>query len=678
MSDLNPKQQEAIRHVEGPMLILAGAGSGKTRVVTYRIAHLLEMGILPSDIVAVTFTNKAAEEMRTRVRLLKGAHVLTSTFHSLGARILRESITHLGYQPNFTIYDEEDSEKLLKTVLEQLNLGDEKGLLRQARHDISSAKNDLISPDDAKSYPDIYRLYQKKLHECQALDFDDLLYLTVQLFQQHPEVLREYQNRWLFLLIDEYQDTNFAQYTLAKLLSAQHRNLFAVGDPDQSIYSWRGARYENILNFESDFPGAKVITLDQNYRSTNTILQAANALIEQNSRKFEKQLWSDLGEGEKIGTYVAPTERMEADFVAKQILNHTVPFDDTAIFYRTNAQSRTFEDALLSRKIPYVVIGGLSFYQRREVKDLLAFLKVIASNTDQISLLRTINLPRRGLGATTLEKISTDASNRAMPIFTYLEEPTIKLSTKQSQGISEYVSMIRRLRDLQPRVPLHELISETVAQSRYLAHLQEDPESFQERKENIDELIGKAAEWEQEQPTPSLSLFLEELSLNSRAEENTSLPSVKLMTLHNAKGLEFSLVFLVGLVEDLYPHINSKNSPESLEEERRLCYVGMTRAKRYLYLTASQSRYNWGAEQYTLPSRFLKEVPKEYLRNLSPQAALPQMDLSAGDAVFHQEFGNGVIQRVYQGTFGLMYDVYFTETETKRTLAAKYAKLQLL
>lgn len=689
MSELNPRQLEAVQHIEGPMLVLAGAGSGKTRVVTYRIAHLLEVGVLPSDILALTFTNKAANEMRTRIKMLKNAHVLTCTFHSLGARILRESIHHLGYTRDFTIYDADDSEKLLKSCLEQLHMADEKGLLKEVRHLISSAKNDLIGPESAPAYADIYELYQKKLRECQALDFDDLLYLTVKLLKDHEKVREEYQNRWLFLLIDEYQDTNSAQYNIARLLSNKHQNLFAVGDPDQSIYSWRGARYQNILNFESDFPGAKVIALEQNYRSTDTILQAANGLIQHNSNRYEKELWSQIKEGSKIGVFVSQTERQEADFVGKQILKHSldqqIPLDEIAIFYRTNAQSRIYEDILLSRKISYVVVGGLSFYQRREIKDILALLKVVISNTDMISLLRTINLPKRGLGSTTLEKIAMGASEKGIPIFSYceqlLDQPDIRLSAKQTQGLKDYVQLIHHLREKKARMPLHELISEAISESRYLTHLQEDPESFQERKENIDELIGKAAEWEREQSDASLPRFLEELSLNTHTEENHYIPSVKLMTLHNSKGLEFSVVFLVGLVEDLLPHVNSKGNEESLEEERRLCYVGMTRAKRNLYLTASLYRFTWGGEQRVEPSRFLKEVPSEYLQNYSQPVFRESSEsdysgFTQGDRVYHQEFGEGIVQKSYQGSFGLTYEVYFPDRETTRTLAAKYAKLQ--
>ncbi len=694
MSELNPQQEIAAQHVEGPLLVLAGAGSGKTRVVTYRIARLLDLGILPSDILAVTFTNKAAEEMRSRIRTLKNAQVLASTFHSLGARILRESINALGYKNDFTIYDEEDSEKLLKSCFTLIQAPDEKGALRKIRHQISSAKNDLIDPEHAdKEFAEIYSTYQQKLKECNALDFDDLLYLTVKLLQEHESVRREYQNRWLFVLIDEYQDTNSAQYTLAKILVAVHKNIFAVGDPDQSIYSWRGAKYQNILNFEADFPGAKVVTLDQNYRSTNIILQGANALIKHNEDRYDKKLWSGLGEGAKIGIYVAQNERLEADFVAHKILKMALncPLNEMAIFYRTNAQSRTFEDALLSRKIAYQIIGGLSFYQRREIKDILAYLKMVISNADLISFLRTINLPKRGLGAATLEKMVEAAAVHKLPIFTFCEEALnrsdlFKLGPKQRDGLRDYISTIHSLRNKRPSLALHELISETIAASRYLNYLKEDPETFQDRKENVDELIGKAAEWEQEETEPSLPKFLEELSLRTNVENQAFVPTVKLMTLHNSKGLEFELVFLVGLEEDLFPHINAKDDPKAIEEERRLCYVGMTRAKRHLYLCSTTYRYMWGTARFMRPSRFLKEIPVQYLENLSSPSLHIEKEVeeesghtegfAPGDQVLHKEFGIGIIKKAYQGSFGLTYEVHFPHTETSRTLAAKYAKLQ--
>ena len=622
MNFLNPQQELAVRHVEGPLLVLAGAGSGKTRVVTHRIAHLIDMGVPPEKILAVTFTNRAAEEMRSRIRSLKNAYVLASTFHSLGARILRESIHHLGYKSDFTIYDEEDSGKLLKKCLEQLNFSSAKDEAKALRAQISSAKNDLLDPEDVKQdemCARSYRLYQEKLKECNAVDFDDLLYLTVKLLREHEEVRRMYQTRWQFVLIDEYQDTNLAQYTLAKTLVETHRNIFAVGDPDQSIYSWRGARYQNILNFESDFPGAKVVTLDQNYRSTNTILKGANALIGHNENRFDKKLWSALGDGSKIRTYTAFNERQEAEFVADRILSRdAISLDEIAIFYRTNAQSRAFEDVLLNKKIPYTIVGGVSFYERKEVKDLLAYLRMIVSDTDLISFLRTINIPKRGLGAATLDKIVQGADAARVPILTFCEEcPGIKLGIKQKESLRGYISLIQQLRNRQPHMKIYELLQEVISLSGYLSHLQSDPETAQERKENIDELLGKAAEWEEEQEEPTLSKFLEELALRVPTKEQEDLPKIKMMTLHNSKGLEFSIVFFVGMEEDLLPHINSKDDPSAIEEERRLCYVGMTRAKRQLYLSSAIYRYMWGTERLMRPSRFLKEIPPEYTQNIA-------------------------------------------------------------
>ncbi len=627
MSELNEQQSRAVLHIEGPLLVLAGAGSGKTRVVIHRIAHLLEIGIPPAEILAVTFTNKAAEEMRNRIRNLKNAFILASTFHSLGSRILRESIHHLGYETNFSIYDEDDSEKLLKSIFQDKGLSAEKGPLKEARSFISRSKNDLLTPEQSGSgdlLSSLYQSYQEKLKECHAVDFDDLLFLTVHLLQSHPSVLEMYQNRWRFLLIDEYQDTNFAQYTLAKLLSASHHNIFAVGDPDQSIYSWRGARYQNILNFSSDFPGATIITLDQNYRSTTTILEAANALIEHNENRFKKHLWSSLGEGDKIGLYTAMNEKQEASFVAMQInqikRRNSIGLNEMAIFYRTNAQSRPFEDALLSQKIPYTIIGGVSFYQRKEIKDLLAYLRLIVSEADLISFLRTINLPKRGLGPSTLDKIVAAAQEHQRPILSFcrslLEDPNLapglKLGPKAKQGLSDYLSILDTLRKQQPYLSLSDLLKETITRTRYLSYLQEDKETEQDKKENIDELLAKAIEWEQEQESPSLTQFLEELSLKTSSREDPEIPTVKMMTLHNSKGLEFPIVFFVGLEEDLLPHINSKDDASAVEEERRLCYVGMTRAKRKLYLTHAVYRYMWGTERYMRPSRFLKEIPAEY------------------------------------------------------------------
>lgn len=624
---LNPQQQQAVLHKEGPLLVLAGAGSGKTRVVTHRIAHLIESGVSPSEILAVTFTNKAAEEMRSRIRSMKNVQVAAYTFHSLGARILRESIGLLGYPRDFVIYDEEDSLKLLKTCAASLGLSEDKSDLRQAKQEISRAKNELQkegSSRQSRGFSSLYPLYQQKLQECGALDFDDLLCLTVRLLKEHPEARAMYQSRWRFLLIDEYQDTNFAQYTLAKLLLGPEQNLFAVGDPDQSIYSWRGARPQNILQFEDDFPGARVVTLDQNYRSTNHILQAANGLIVQNGRKFAKALWSELGEGNKVAICSTASERQEAEYVAKRIVFFTktegLSLDKMAIFYRTNAQSRSLEDALLSYKIPYQIIGGLSFYERREIKDLLAYLRMLLSDTDLISFFRTINLPKRGLGPSAIEKLERAAEEQGLSMFALCRrlasDPRgiegFSLTPKQKKGIAAYVSLILDLREDLASSSVSAILERLVERSGYLAFLEEEQETAQERKENISELIAKAMEREEEEEEFSLTQFLEELSLRTQEERGgEEEASLKLMTLHNSKGLEFDTVFLVGLEEDLLPHINSRDDEAALEEERRLCYVGMTRAKRRLTLTHAVYRFVWGVSRAMRPSRFLRELPKE-------------------------------------------------------------------
>lgn len=680
--NLNPEQQEAVFHVEGPLLVLAGAGSGKTGIVTHRIAHLIRIGVPPAEILALTFTNRAAEEMRHRIRQLTNQSILACTFHSLGARILRESIHHLGYKNDFSIYDENDSESLLSTCLDSLGYKVEKGTIRSLHNAISEAKNNLLAPNEVQYGPqdalfkEIYPAYQQKLQEYNALDFDDLLYLVIRLFQNHPDVLSFYQKRFSFVLVDEYQDTNNAQYILVKSLTALHRNLCVVGDPDQSIYSWRGANIQNILHFKDDYPDVTIIKLEQNYRSTETILKAANALIHHNTQRYEKNLWSTLGEGEKIRLFFARNELEEAEFVISEILKRKIPLEDTVIFYRTNAQSRVLEDSLIKKKLPYVIIGGLSFYQRREIKDIIALLRLVISGTDFLSFSRVINLPKRGFGDVSLQKLREAAERRHIPIIDLCYELTqgaqdVKLSKRQFDGLIEFIGLVYRLR--QSSGPLKEQIIDAIELSRYLDYLKEDPETFHERKENLDELIAKAAEWGEDATLPS---FLEELSLKSNVDElGNSFNSIKLMTFHNGKGLEFPLVFMVGMEEDLFPHVNSIDSIEGLEEERRLCYVGMTRAKKHLYLTSSTYRTIWGTPRVMRPSRFLGEIPPEYIEPLNNTTEQSNGDLEEGSSVFHKTFGTGVVQRVYNTSLGITYDVYFYEDETTRSLAAKYAKL---
>lgn len=636
MNAFNTEQQAAIAHREGPLLVLAGAGSGKTKVVTERIAQLIESGVPSSQILALTFTNKAAKEMQSRIQKRVGAKVVISTFHSLGALILRESAHHLGYNNGFHIYDPSDCEKLLKDIL--ADLGQKKEKPKQYQEMISQAKNQLESVEDVEKletgslFARVYGLYQEKLKACEAFDFDDLLFWVVKLWQQFPEVLEAYQKRWRYLLIDEYQDTNHAQYLIAKLLAGEQQNLCVVGDPDQSIYSWRGANIGNILEFEKDYSNTKTIRLEQNYRSTNTILGAANALIGNNADRLEKQLWSELGQGDPILIFDAENERQEAAYIAQVIEEYHrkgQALNEMAILYRTNAQSRSLEDALLKRRLPYSIVGGLSFYQRKEIKDLLAYLKMIISDADIVSFLRSIQVPKRGLGPTTLKKLVDASMGLNMPIvqlaqlaLSDTQASGVKLSKKQVEGLRDYLDLIYRLRRAASEKTLQELVKQTIEDSGYLSFLRADEESFQDRKENVEELIAKAVEWQMLNAEVSLQAFLEELSLKSTLDEASNEEErLWLMTLHNAKGLEFDSVFLVGMEEDLFPHINSKGDALALEEERRLAYVGITRAKKNLLISHCQTRFLWGGWHQMYPSRFLKELPKKFLEHLSSDEA---------------------------------------------------------
>lgn len=690
---LNPKQLEAATHGEGPLLVIAGAGSGKTRVVTYRIAHLLSLGVPSSEIVAVTFTNKAADEMRRRIFELTQSWILAATFHSLCARILRESIGVLGYHNQFAIFDEDDSEKILKECLQEQEMKDEKGLLKTMRMKISQAKNQLIAPDELPDedllFCKIYSDYQKKLKASHALDFDDLLFLTVKLFQQFPSILQIYQKRWSFILIDEYQDTNPVQSKLIQLLAVPHQNVFAVGDPDQSIYSWRGATIQNILHFQQDYPGAKVVTLEQNYRSHAFILNAANALIEHNEGRFEKKLWSERASGEKVGLFVCDHEQEEVAFVLNRLLHHHsqgTDLNNCVIFYRTHFQSRIFEDALLKERIPYIIVGGVSFYMRKEIKDFVAYLRLAAGGQDFLSLSRALQTPKKGIGENTLAKLRVCFQQHQLSGIAGLKailekQIDISLSQKQTLTLKNFLMLMEELQTLAKEPSslssLMRIILEKIA---YLNYLKDDPETYQERRENIEELISKAAEWELEVDQPTLTLFLEELSLKSSQDETKGYQdAVRLMTVHNAKGLEFSVCFLVGMEEELFPHMNSLGNFDALEEERRLCYVGMTRAKDHLYLSASRFRFLWGQSRMMRPSRFLTEIPSSFIHSFSLSQSVEEEEEKTflpGQKVLHKDFGMGVIQKAYQTSFGLTYDVYFPEMDSQRTLVAKFAKLK--
>lgn len=701
---LNNEQLQAVDHKEGPLLVLAGAGSGKTRVITCRIANLIESGIDPFHILAVTFTNKAAKEMKERIQKEVLKTPLICTFHSLGVRILREAIHHLGYPNQFVIYDEEDALKLIRACLKEIGVEDKKITPKSVKHVISACKNQLTEPDPTDNSsplleiaPKVFQLYQLKLFEASAVDFDDLLYLPVKLFREHPDVLQRFQNRWHHLLVDEYQDTNMAQYQMALLLVQKRKNLFVVGDPDQSIYTWRGANIENILNFEKDWPEAQIIRLEQNYRSTSTILKAANGLIECNESRYKKNLWSDLGDGEKIHLYRAFNEREEASYILDELeavkAREKIPYKETVIFYRTNAQSRPFEDALLRRNIPYTIVGATSFYQRKEIKDILAFLKLLENPADTVAFLRTIHLPKRGIGEATLGKIIAVSHDRKEPVLRTCEHlvgplAPMRLTQRQMVGMSQYVELFATLKKIKAESTVQELVYQVIQKTGYLEIIKQDKETFEDRKANLDELIGKAIEWEEQAENITLSSFLEDITLNtSESKSEADNDWVTLMSLHNGKGLEFHTVFMSGMEETLFPHINALNDNRGIEEERRLCYVGMTRARRILYLTHTTTRFIWGGPRSMRPSRFLKEIPAQffaqdeevdveeevYVKASSSESSLPQ-----GSRVFHHDFGIGQILKIGDSSLGLTYDVKFQKDGKIKTLLAKYAKLKPL
>lgn len=623
---LNGAQLKAALHKEGPMLLIAGAGSGKTRVVTYRIVHLLQQGVDPKEIVAVTFTNKAAKEMRERIGRQGGHSVLVSTFHGLGLSILKERSIEAGLTPGFVIYDQDDSSRLLKSVLKRLEIPEKKCKAKIVKSLISKIKNCSVAIDELEPpeglqgrLEEVYQLYQAALNQANAVDFDDLLLSTLQLLEQNSNVRAYYQNRWRYLLVDEYQDTNSVQYQLIRLLAGSRANVFVVGDPDQSIYSWRGADISNILSFEKDFPGAQVVALEQNYRSTSLILSAANHLIQNNQGRYEKKLWSDRKEGEKIAVTKCMSDREEADYVADEVerlfCDDQVPYSEQVIFYRTNFQSRAFEDAFIRRAIPYHIIGGISFYDRREIKDILAFIRVALSGADTVSFARTINLPKRGIGEKTVQKWVVGAQELGLPLILYLQQllQEKKLTSRQCKGVEGYLESLVAIQEA-AKIGVVEAVRAAIEKTGYESYLLLDQETAQDRRENLYELCYKAQEWVAQVENPSIHHFLEELSLRGQTDEKANVEqSVSLMTVHNGKGLEFSAAFVVGLEEHLFPHTNAGQDSVAIEEERRLCYVAMTRAKDRLFITHAMQRHLWGAKRAMYPSRFLKEIPEKYV-----------------------------------------------------------------
>ncbi|MFV0340388.1 MAG: ATP-dependent helicase [Parachlamydiaceae bacterium] len=619
---LNEDQKKAVSILNGPVLVLAGAGSGKTRVVVERIVALIRSGISSSSILGLTFTNKAAKEMRERVHKITSCDVWVSTFHRLGARVLRESIHALGYTQNFLIYDEDDAEKVIKQCLEKMNVQEGKGEKKKYRQMISHAKNGGRIRDEFEEK--LTRLYNEELKRCNAVDFDDLLLLPLKIFREHPSILELYQVRYSHLLVDEYQDTNSLQDELINLLAGSKRNLFVVGDPDQSIYSWRGANISNIMNFKAKYPEVETIFLEENYRSQPLILEAANALIANNETRYEKNLWSKRPAGAKIKEIGASNEKEEAFLVTSDIADlkrKGVSYDEIAVLYRTNAQSRAFEDYLLSRGIPYVVVGGISFYQRKEIKDILAFLRLLLSDHDPLAFERVVNLLKMGLGKASQAKIFAGAEQEMMPLYRYckalvdgvpLQNP-ISLPARSKNALMRLTGIVDRLRTLKESGGVADLIREVIAESTYFDLLKEDKETYQDKKENVEELVSKAVEWDLEE-RGDLVKFFEELSLKASIEEiDPNQERVSLMTVHNSKGLEFYAAFLAGMEEDLFPHVNSREDDLKLEEERRLCYVAMTRAKDRLTLSYCRMRYLFGTSRFQRPSRFLTEIPRMYV-----------------------------------------------------------------
>ena len=636
---LNEPQREAVYHTDGPLLILAGAGSGKTRVLTHRIAYLIgERGVNPWNILAITFTNKAAEEMRQRVDNLVGfgaESVWVSTFHSACVRILRRFIDRLGYENHFTIYDTDDQKTLIKEVCRKVDVDTKVFKERSLLSAISSAKNEMILPDEFElnaggdfakmKIAKVYREYETQMRANNALDFDDLLVKTVQLLQTQPDVLESYQERFRYIMVDEYQDTNTVQFQLVSLLAGKYKNLCVVGDDDQSIYKFRGANIRNILDFEHEFPDAKVIKLEQNYRSTGNILNAANSVIANNRGRKEKSLWTENGEGELIRLRQFDTAFDEADFIGEDIksaVRQGGSYNDSAVLYRTNAQSRLLEEKFIAMNIPYKIVGGVNFYARREIKDLLAYLKTIDNGRDDVAVRRIINVPKRGIGLTTINRIQESATERGIGFYEALLAPGLIAGVGRSATkLDSFAALIEYFKTLAEEMNITDLLQEVIEKTGYIESLEnEDKEEAKTRKENIDELISKAATYEEscqdKDEKATLSGFLEEVALVADIDSlDEDQEYVVLMTLHSAKGLEFPRVYLAGMEDGLFPGYMSINAGdrEELEEERRLCYVGITRAEQELTLTSARRRMVHGETQYNPMSRFVKEIPRELL-----------------------------------------------------------------
>ena len=677
LSGLNDEQRKAVTTTEGPVLVIAGAGSGKTRVLTHRIAYLIGVkGVFPARILAVTFTNKAANEMKERIISLLSEEprdLWMGTFHSICVRILRKHADKIGYSRNFVIYDRGDQESLVKQIARDFrDLAERPGSLVNR---ISRMKTGLSQELDERILR-IYERYQQELKRCDAMDFDDLLLKVLELFESHREVRDFYAERFKYIHVDEYQDTNRIQYMLLRHLASHHRNLFVVGDDDQSIYAFRGADIRNILEFERDFPGATVIRLEKNYRSTRKILQAASTLISHNIHRKGKTLWTDNPEGEKIPIYETWDEREEAERVADLIYSSSKPPSDFLVLYRTNAQSRALEEALRKYGIPYTIVGGIKFYERKEIKDLLAYLRVILNPRDDVSLTRIINVPPRGIGKTSLERFQELASRNGLSLheaFRYSAEiPGLRKTTKTK--LEEFLALIDEFREKLGELDAYEILSEVINRTDYMDYISSTGQRWEveSRLENIQELLGSVAEFVSENEDGSLAAYLNSVSLKTEIDDWNPGGAVTLMTVHNAKGLEFPVVIITGLEETVFPHFNSLGSHEEIEEERRLLHVAITRAKEKVYMTFTRRRF-MRRERDLRPSRFLKELPQEAVEWMAgkPEEKVPQDDeIKRGDLVFHQIFGKGEVLKVYDGKA----KVRFRSVGVK-TLVLEYAKL---
>ncbi|WP_150285275.1 DNA helicase PcrA [Rummeliibacillus sp. TYF-LIM-RU47] len=735
LSGMNKEQEEAVKTTEGPLLIMAGAGSGKTRVLTHRIAYLvIEKQVYPSKILAITFTNKAGREMKERINNLLGQgtseRMWVSTFHSMCVRILRRDIDRIGYSKSFTILDTSDQLTVIKNALKELNIDPKRFDPRSMLNAISSAKNECI---DAASYKaqinesnpyertvaQVYENYQKRLRKNQSCDFDDLIMLTIRLFEEVPEVLEYYQNRFQYIHVDEYQDTNKSQYLLVKMLAKRFKNLCVVGDSDQSIYRWRGADIQNILSFEKDYPNAKVIMLEQNYRSTSRILQAANDVIENNTSRYPKKLRTENEDGEKIYLYRSYDEKQEAQFVVKTIQElmetENRSADDFAILYRTNAQSRVMEEMLVKSNMNYTIVGGTKFYDRKEIKDLLAYLRLIANNDDDLSLARIINEPKRSIGATSFERMAQFAIDQDRSIFDALAEADFMgLSARATKAAIEFREMILNLTKMQEFLPVTELVEEILTKSGYRDMLKNEKTiEAESRLENIDEFISVTKAFEDQSEDKSLVAFLTDLALiadiDTLDKEDETKGSIVLMTMHSAKGLEFPVVFIIGMEENIFPHSRSLQDDDEMEEERRLAYVGITRAEQRLYLTCAQCRTIFGRSSFNTPSRFLQEIGSEILEEIAlrdqtnghtsfnaprrrpsgyaqprqtvitptyKQTGGDQIGWKAGDKASHKKWGVGTVVAVRGEGENTELDIAFASPTGIKRLLAKFAPIE--